>query len=731
MIRKSLTGLSRQRLRSWLILFFLALAIPAAILGLQAYSQLKWESFHLHRIQAEELSQRISRTLSQLVEKEEARSFTDYTFLNIAGEPSAGFIQRSPLSAFPIDSSIPGLLGYFQIDTSGIFTTPLVPKSDSQSDLYGIAKNELSLRQARQDTIRKILHRNHLVQIDKPAAVTFPVSEKSPSDKRLSVAGSFMDEVASEDRDSPAHLGAAVADTSSRKSVGQAPGQAAFDRLNTPSGRSTPEKEQIVSSKLGRIEDLKLDYSYQKTDAAVKQQQREIESESAIAGKILTKKKARKERGALPALSTGMHDESAAAMTPGPYSIEANEISEKFTQVKEPVRIHTFESEIDPLEFALLDSGHFVLYRKVWKEGQRYIQGILLEQNSFLNKLIESAFHETALSEMSKLIVVFQGNVFTAYGRNSTRDYLSSAKDLQGEVLYQTRLSAPFTELELIFSVTRLPAGPGAALIGWLALILAMVLFGGFFLMYRLGSKQIELANQQQDFVAAVSHELKTPLTSIRMYGEMLREGWAAENKKQDYYEYIHDESERLSRLISNVLQLARLTRNELQLDLKQVPVTELLDCIRSRLTSQVERAGFQLNINSADLTDKATVTVDTDSFIQIIINLVDNAIKFSARADQKTIDIECKVLRNALVQFSVRDYGPGIAQDQMKKIFKLFYRSGNELTRETVGTGIGLALVHQLVLAMDGTVDVVNRKPGVEFQVYLHSQCDEKHENV
>ena len=80
----------------------------------------------------------------------------------------------------------------------------------------------------------------------------------------------------------------------------------------------------------------------------------------------------------------------------------------------------------------------------------------------------------------------------------------------------------------------------------------------------------MRLARQQQDFVSAVSHELKTPLTSIRMYGEMLKAGWADEAKRQTYYDYIHSESERLSRLIENVLQLARLTRNTQRFDLKQ-----------------------------------------------------------------------------------------------------------------------------------------------------------------
>ena len=98
----------------------------------------------------------------------------------------------------------------------------------------------------------------------------------------------------------------------------------------------------------------------------------------------------------------------------------------------------------------------------------------------------------------------------------------------------------------------------------------------------------------------------------------------------------------------------------------------------------------------------------------------MDNAIKFSASAEQKVIDIGCQRLRDGSVQFSVRDYGPGIPGGQMKKIFKLFYRSESELTRETVGTGIGLALVHQLARAMGGQVDVVNREPGAEFRVNI-----------
>jgi len=233
-----------------------------------------------------------------------------------------------------------------------------------------------------------------------------------------------------------------------------------------------------------------------------------------------------------------------------------------------------------------------------------------------------------------------------------------------------------------------------------------------------LGVSQINVARQQQEFVSAVSHELKTPLTSIRMYGEMLKEGWADEEKRQTYYEYIHLESERLTRLISNVLQLAKITRNEPSFNLRSTGVGELLGNVESKIANQVEGAGFELIFNRNDDTDQTSIMIDEDCFAQIIINLVDNAIKFSENAQHKVIEITSKLTADKQVLFAVRDFGPGVPKDQMKKIFQLFYRSESELTRETVGTGIGLAIVHQLTVAMNGKVDIINREPGAEFRV-------------
>ena len=174
-------------------------------------------------------------------------------------------------------------------------------------------------------------------------------------------------------------------------------------------------------------------------------------------------KTARKERSTLPE-------------TQATYATEENESLDQPPEV----RIRTFESEIDPFQVSLLDSGHFVLFRKVWRDGQRYIQGAMIEQQPFFRDLFQAAFHDTALSNMSDLILAYQGNVISAISTQTPRGYISSAQELTGALLFQTRLSAPLSDLELIFSVRRLPAGPGGRVIIWAAAVLILLLCGGF-----------------------------------------------------------------------------------------------------------------------------------------------------------------------------------------------------------------------------------------------------------
>lgn len=761
-----------KRLRNLLVLFFLALTVPTAVLIWQAYSQLKWEAFYQYRGMAEELTRRIESDLHRQIETVENRSFTDYAFLVVTGDPAANFLQRSPLSEYPVTQDLPGVIGYFQVGANGEFSTPLLPKEKNTAGKLGVTGGEYKNRLALAQEIQQILADNRLVQsgkeagtrglvVDAPltrleqAEATFEEDEErrldslnipAPASRQLAIQADFVTGTASTsgaidtseanfvrvtaddaaageqapfDKVAKATRAAAepVAESIERTTkANESYSQQVFDQLNrrrnvpgetiksvgaanfNDGNAATIELPQSLTA--AKVADLDYDTRLQKKSAALelKEAKEQIDTSGRKAAPARTK---RIEQSALP--------ESVMASAPEKPDAIAGLVD---------VRISTFESEVDPYEFSLLDSGHFVLFRKVWRNGERYIQGLLIDRQAFLRDIIESAFRSTVLSNMSSLVIAYQDNVIDTFDGGSYRSYSSNGKSLQGALLYQSRLSAPLDSLELIFSVNTLPPGPGASVLGWTTIIIAIVFLGGFLALYRMGLSQINLARQQQDFVSAVSHELKTPLTSIRMYSEMLKEGWADEDKRQQYYGYIHDESERLTRLISNVLQLAKITRNEPQFDMKKMSVAALMSQIESKIASQVESAHFELKFERGTGTESAMIEVDDDCFTQIIINLVDNAIKFSKNAERKCIEINHAIERNGSVTFTIRDHGPGVPKDQMKKIFKLFYRSESELTRETVGTGIGLAIVHQLTTAMNGKVDVINRDPGAEFKL-------------
>ena len=716
-------GLDRRRLRWTLAVFFVALAAPTVLLVQQAFSQLKWEAFHQHRALAEELAARIDAQLASLVRAEEARSFADYAFLTVSGDASAGVLQRSPLSAWPVPAAIPGLMGYFQVDADGRLSSPLLP--DKGVAAYGIDARELAARTARVAGIERVLAENRLVRALAPLAkVTSPTAASAPlAEPALNATATFAARIpeaetarrpreskaASETgvareplaRPAPAPPAASVAmEGDAVSSYSAAPlaspakreqtappaskdAQAAFDEL----AGVVAEQRRDTRGAIGRVEDLGLEAPYASADAAPSATPEPPRS-------------ARKERVVLP---QALPAEPAAVSGAAPA-----------------VAITTFESELDPFEFSLLASGHMVLFRKVWRDGQRYVQGLLLEQQPFLEQSIAAPFRLTTLARSTDLSVAWRGEVLAAFGGQPERAYLTSSAELAGALLNRARLSAPLADLELVFSVRRLPVGPGAGVVAWTAGVLVLVFVVGFVFMYRAGCRQIDLARQQQDFVAAVSHELKTPLTSIRMYGEMLRAGWVAdEAKRRGYYDYIVDESERLSRLIGNVLQLARMTRNDVEATVRAVPLRDLLERIRARVSAQVEHAGFALEVAlDPDVAD-ASVLVDEDFASQIVINLVDNALKFCAGAARREVRIECRREHDGIV-LAVRDFGAGVPRGQMKRIFRLFYRAEAELTRETVGTGIGLALVRGLASAMGASVDVVNREPGAEFRVRL-----------
>ena len=679
----------RIRLVRVLAAFFVLLALPTGAVIWQAFDQLKFESYFQYRNQAETLSSRIDTRLLRISREADARGFSDYAFLNVTDPANTNLLQRSPLAAYPVSDSTPGAVGYFQVDAEGRFSTPLLPAEHLLEPL-GIAVDEYLARRDLANELRRILADNRLVSPQQPASSPLEVVGSSDS-----TTPSLTTPPAAEDTAVTA-AGAA----SSMRSVEQGTyTQQSFDDLlaeqERDSGQKTGRENERADTAL--VDALEIDESLEKKSAVFDQRQTNLAAESSAP----PQRARRKEQASLPEQS----EETALTDEDEPAGVQ---------------RILTFESEIDPYYFRALDSGHFVMFRNVWREGERYVQGVLIDQPTFVTDVVSTEYQGAGLASVAKLEIGYYGQTLAELSTNGASTYSADSGALRGTHLYSRQLSAPFDGLALVFSVETLPLGPGSRVLAWTTIALAAVFVLGFVALYRLGTGQIRLAQQRQDFVSAVSHELKTPLTSIRMYGEMLNEGWVDDTRRKRYYRFIHDEAERLTRLISNVLRLAKISRDDRKLNLARISVAELIDTIESKVTQQADRAGFRLRTNVPDTMRTVHVLVDSDAIIQVFINLIDNAVKFSNHAEKKTIDVSVATTGENKVLLSVRDYGPGIPKTQLKRIFTLFYRSESELTRETVGTGIGLAIVHELVSEMNGRVDVVNTDPGAEFRLFL-----------
>lgn len=243
------------------------------------------------------------------------------------------------------------------------------------------------------------------------------------------------------------------------------------------------------------------------------------------------------------------------------------------------------------------------------------------------------------------------------------------------------------------------------------AVLLLAIGVGGWLLVTDL-RRQLTLARQKTDFVSNVSHELKTPLTSIRMFSELLAEGRVTDVAKQrNYLQVITAEAARLTRLINNVLDFSRLERGEkkyafTRCDLGAV-VTETVETYRPHL----EQAGFKLELD----TPPAPVFVngDRDALAQVLVNLLSNAEKYAN--GQKEIRVELRQCAQPLpfLELRVLDRGLGVPPGTEERIFEQFYRAHDSLSSGIQGSGLGLTLARQIARAHGGEVSHEAREGG------------------
>ena len=365
------------------------------------------------------------------------------------------------------------------------------------------------------------------------------------------------------------------------------------------------------------------------------------------------------------------------------------------------------EVEIDPFQ-AKFNNNYIVYYRNVWRNNEQFIQGYAVRLRTYLENLV---LNELQFNPAEQGITLEFGTKDKAY---VTFGSLANSK---GELL-NIALQFPLNDMVLSVHLTDENSSSSYMFVVLIAIIMFVALAGGFFAVYRSTKSQILLANKRQDFVSAMSHELKTPLTAIRMYAELLQNSWVAnETKRQKYYALIVNETERLSRLIQNVLNLSKLERGNWNVQFSKVNPKTILDTFVATYTQNIEKHGFDLTVTS-DICNMQ-LTLDKDAVMQILTNVVDNSLKFARDSAYKMIALELRVSEND-VYFVVRDYGPGIPQKELSHVFEEFYRVGNEMTRTTAGTGIGLSMVKKLCDMTNMKIEIENAGPGLRTKLHL-----------
>ncbi|WP_173384707.1 cell wall metabolism sensor histidine kinase WalK [Fibrobacter succinogenes] len=380
------------------------------------------------------------------------------------------------------------------------------------------------------------------------------------------------------------------------------------------------------------------------------------------------------------------------------------------------IAIESFQAE--------LNRQYIVFYRNVLRGEENFVQGFVVDLKEYLKSIVDLEISDYTDKD-NHLALRFndRSGTIIAFGID-TRDAIK---------VFEEDLTEPLNNITMeIFvdkSVQKIGNSKGQIVTnGQLLFLIGSIMFlllgGGLISIYRLTQSQLNLAQKRQDFISAVSHELKTPLTTIKMRAEILQSSYNKmdDAKRMRSFDQIASESDRLTRLIQNVLDLSKLDGNRWVANIRKDRPKAVLDDFVTMYTKNIEDHGFSLTVSCDTDIDKVQLMMDRDAVMQILTNLVDNSLKFSKNADYKMIIIELKIDVDH-VYLAVRDYGPGIPPSEMKKVFQEFYRVENEMTRTTKGTGIGLSMVKKLCALSNMRIEIENAGPGLRTKIHFPPQ--------
>ncbi len=372
------------------------------------------------------------------------------------------------------------------------------------------------------------------------------------------------------------------------------------------------------------------------------------------------------------------------------------------------MRLEAREFASSPEEFkhAAESTASGLLLVSFLSSEENSILGLLLEPGSIAREIFPRDSEKAGTNEVWTVEVVDETGTIVAIDPMGIRAETEKGADRQPAFsgsftdsfppwtinVYQRGANPAEKQFRLKRNITLLALG----------VVIAALSFGGI-LAIRSTAKELKLARLKSDFVATVSHEFRTPLTSIRYMGELLQRGRIPEEeRKQEYYESITSESERLSRLVENLLDFSKIETGMKEYRMEEADIAALTEEVAERFRSQAGIKDFDLETQIAK--NIPVIQADKESLSRAIFNLLDNAVKYSG--DRPHIVLKTWFQEDKIF-IQVEDNGIGIGKSEQKKIFEKFYRSEEALESSVKGSGIGLPLVDHIVRAHGGTVGV------------------------
>jgi signal transduction histidine kinase len=337
------------------------------------------------------------------------------------------------------------------------------------------------------------------------------------------------------------------------------------------------------------------------------------------------------------------------------------------------------------------DRDRLLMARQVWVGDRELVQGCWLDWSA-LKEVLMSTIRDILAN--ADLLPAGPGESPEAAGRLSS---LPVRLMPAGPLKAAPRLSSP---------------SKAALITGWTFTLLG-ALAGGIVLV-----RATVQAERRGAFASAVAHELRTPLTTFRLYTELLAQGMVPAGEQQEMHETLLSEADRLDHLVKNVLAYARLESNR-GVNLSDLSAGELLDRVGPRLAERARQSGMALE--RAESEELRGQVLRTDALVveQILYNLVDNACKYAAGAEDRRVRLELAREGSTLL-LRVRDGGPGIPTHERRRLFKPFQKLGPKAARSAPGVGLGLALCRRLASMLGGALDYEAAERGACFALAL-----------